>query len=218
MAEHSDLVAKVDRLRKDILWTKCIAGLLLVSLVAVIVGERTKHPEIVEATRFVLKDDAGNVLAKLGSESFGSTCLTLSARAAAAASQLCVADDGGSLLDLHNRKTESRVLLTPGFTGYEPNTSNSSDFGPLMPLFNGGYHPLRPIPAGLVVEENMFRSYLRFNLSDHTEVVIGHGKNQVVVLSENPDKSSITLFSREGKPIWSTRSSTVSRACTLTEN
>lgn len=183
MTENSDLAAQIDTLRKDIFWTKCIAALLILCLVAVVIASRPRQPKIVEGTRLVLKDEAGNVVASLGKEDFGETCLTISAKAHAAVSALCVADDGGSSLDLHDLQTESRVLLTPGFTGHEP---------------------LLQFPAGLLIEKDASKHFVNLRLGDETKMVIGHGSNDSIILSSPPSKPEIALFGEGGKQIWST--------------
>jgi len=183
MDEHSDLAAQIDKLRRDIFWTKCIAGLLILCLVVVVIASRPRHPRIVEATRLVLKDEAGNAVATLGKEGFGETCLTLSGKAHAAVSSFCGADDGGSSLDLHDLQTESRVLLTPGFTGYEP---------------------LMNFPAGLLIEKDADKHYVKLSLGDETKMVIGHGTKDSIILSSPTSKPAISLFSEDGKPLWST--------------
>ncbi|MFI5098581.1 MAG: hypothetical protein ACHQT6_11470 [Candidatus Acidiferrales bacterium] len=185
MAEHSDLAAQVDKLRRDILWTKCIAGLLILCLVAVVIVSRPRHPKIVEATQLILKDEAGNVVASLGKGAFGETCLTLSAKAHAAVSELCVADDGGGFLDLHDLNTESRATLTPGFTMHE---SLATHF-----------------PAGLLIEKDASKHFVNMSLRDETKMVIGHGSNDSIILSSPTNKPAITLFNGDGKQIWSTQ-------------
>ncbi len=184
MTENSDLATKVDRLRRDVFWTKCIAGLLILCLVAVVIATRPKHPKTVEGTKFVIKNDVGNVIATLGKEGFGSTCLTLSAKEHAAVARLCVDDDGGGFLDLHDLHTESRATLTPGFTMYEP---------------------LTRFPAGLLIEKDASKHHVNLSLGDETKMVIGHGSKDSIILSSPANKPAISLFSEDGKPLWSTR-------------
>ena len=56
-----------------------------------------------------------NVAARLGQNGFGDTCVTLMAKEKVAVASMCVQDEEGSSLDLHNLKSESRATLTPGF-------------------------------------------------------------------------------------------------------
>jgi len=198
MLPNTDLTAQVDKLRADIFWTKCIAGLLILSLFAVTVLGWTKRSQVLEATQFVLKDEKGNILARLGPESFGSTCLTFTAKVHSNRSELCVANDGGSWLSLYNTKTGSHVLLTAGRTAYLPSEKGSGNYGPLAALLNDSYSPTGTIPESLLVE-NTDASYLRFEVAGFA---VGHRENSVFLLG-NPDKSLITLFGNEGKAIWS---------------
>jgi len=59
-------------------------------------------------------------VARLGQFDFGDTCLTLTAQQNVSVANLCVQDSEGSRLDLHNLKSDSRAMLTPGFNTYEP--------------------------------------------------------------------------------------------------
>ncbi len=120
MAVQPDLVSQVNKLRKDILWTRCVLGLALLCLAALTVASWRRHPQTVEANEFLLRGHSGNVAARLGQDGFGDTCLTLIAKEKAAVANMCVQDEEGSSLDLHNLKSESRATLTPGFHEYEP--------------------------------------------------------------------------------------------------
>jgi hypothetical protein len=115
-----EMASQIERLRSDIFWTRCILGVAILCLAALNVANFRRHAETIEANEFVLKDRAGNVAARLGKDSLGDTCLTLTAREHAAVASMCVEDDVGSSLDLYNRKPESRAVLTPGFHLSEP--------------------------------------------------------------------------------------------------
>jgi len=95
-------------------------GALLLCFVAVSGAIWTRHPNTIEANQFVVRDRAGNVVAKLGQGSFGETCLTLIANQNVSVASMCVQDREGALLDLHNLKSESRTTMTPGFYTSEP--------------------------------------------------------------------------------------------------
>ena len=120
MDSQSDLLAKIEKLRRDVFWTKCVAAMLFLFLLGGSVANWTRHPRTVEANEFLLKDRAGNVVARLGQYDFGDTCLTLKANQNVSVANLCVQNDEGASLDLHNLKSESRATLTPGFNLYEP--------------------------------------------------------------------------------------------------
>jgi hypothetical protein len=183
MTENSDFAAQVRKLRTDVFLIKCIAGVLILCVAALIVAGQIKHSKVLEATQLVLKDDAGKVIAMLGKGGFGSTCLSLSAKENAAIAELCADGDGGGYLDLHNLRTESRVTLTPGFTMYEP---------------------LAHFPAGLLIEKDSNKHFLNLSLGEETKLVIGHGANDSIIFSSPAIKPAITLFNGDGKEIWST--------------
>jgi hypothetical protein len=117
---QSDLVSQIERLSRDVFWTKSVAALLFLCLAVGNIANWTRHPRTVEANEFLLKDRSGNVVARLGQYDFGITCLTLTANQHVSVADLCVQNDEGTSLDLHNLKSESRATLTPGFNLYEP--------------------------------------------------------------------------------------------------
>ena len=120
MDNQHDLLAKIERLQKDVFWTKCVALVLFLGLAAVSIINWPKHPKTVEANEFQVTDRTGNVVARLGQYGFGETCLTLIANKNVSVANFCVQDDEGATLDLHNLKSESRATLTPGFNLSEP--------------------------------------------------------------------------------------------------
>ena len=120
MDVQPDLISQVNKLRKDIFWTRCVLGLALLCLATRTVANWRRHPRTVEANEFLLRGQSGNIAARLGQEGLGDTCLTLMAKGKIAVASLCVQDEEGSSLDLHNLKSESRATLTPGFYTYEP--------------------------------------------------------------------------------------------------
>jgi hypothetical protein len=115
-----DLIARIERLQRDVFRTKCVAVVLFLCLAAGSIATWERHPKTAEANEFLLKDRAGNVVARLGQDGFGDTCLILSAKQNVSVASLCVQNDEGASLDLHNLKSESRATLTPGFNLYEP--------------------------------------------------------------------------------------------------
>ena len=119
MSNESDLLVRIEELRSDLLWSKRVAVVLLFLLAVACVANWRRHPAIVVASEFLLKDKVGNVVARLGQDA-GDTCLTLRANQNVSIAELCVQNSEGASLDLHNLKSESRALLTPGFTTREP--------------------------------------------------------------------------------------------------
>jgi hypothetical protein len=132
MGVQPDLISQVKKLRKDIFWTRCVLGLALLCFATLTVANWRRHPQTVEANEFLLRGHSGNIAARLGQDGFGDTCLTLMAKEKVAVASMCVQDEEGSSLDLHNLKSESRATLTPGFYVYEPLTK----IGPAL-VING---------------------------------------------------------------------------------
>jgi hypothetical protein len=125
---ESDLKLKVERLQRDLFWSKIVATLLFLCLAAASLANWKIHPKKLVADELVLRDPNGNVSARLGQDYLGGTCLTLSAKKNISVASLCVEDDEGASLDLYNLKSDSPATLTPGFKLHEPNF-------PLAPMF-----------------------------------------------------------------------------------
>ena len=120
MENRVDLLPQIEKLRRDLLWTRYVATALIILFAASSVASWTKHPKTIEANEFLLRNPAGKIVARLGQFDFGDTCLTLTAQQNVSVANLCVQDSEGSRLDLHNLKSDSRAMLTPGFNTYEP--------------------------------------------------------------------------------------------------
>lgn len=120
MDSESLLVAKIERLQRDLFWTKIVSALIFLCLSFGIIANWPRYPKRVIAEEFILQDRSGNILAKLGQYGFGNTCFTLTAKQNVSVTSLCVQDEEGASLDLHNLRNESRVMVTPGFNLYEP--------------------------------------------------------------------------------------------------
>lgn len=184
MDKPLELATEVEKLRKDNMRIKVVGGLLASVLFVLLVAGRFQHPKTVEGTQFLVKDSAGNVVARLGQMNLGVTCLTLTAKGHAADAELCVHDDESSHLALLNHHGDSRVSLSPGFTSYEPMTR---------------------FPAGLYIGEDLGKNFVNLSLGTETKLIIGHASQDSVVVSSASDKSSINLFGSHGKTVWSTR-------------
>lgn len=178
-----DLAALVGKLERDIFWTRCATGILFLCLCAAGFAIWPRRPQAVEANEFLLRDQKGNVLARLGQSVFGDTCLTLTARDNVSVASLCVQNTEGSILDLHNLKSESRAVLTPGFNTFEPMTR---------------------IQPALIINDSMSSHFVHINLGADTAMVLGHGSNDSVRISSPVGEPRITLFGTDQKPVWST--------------
>jgi hypothetical protein len=177
-----DLLPQIEKLRRDILWTRCVAAVLFLCLAVVSVANWTRHPRTVEASEFLLKDRAGNVVARLGQYDFGDTCLTLTAKQHISVANLCVQDGEGSSLDLHNMKSESRATLTPGFNSHEP-------------LFQ--FQP------ALIINDALSSHFVDINVGPETKLVMGHDSKDSVSISSRAGEPNTVLFDVNQKTIWS---------------
>ncbi len=182
MNTQLDLLAQIDKLRRDLFWSKCATAVLFLCLTILVIANWTRHPKTVEASEFLVKDRFGNVVAKLGQSDFGDTCLTLTAKQSVSVASLCVQDEEGSSLDLHNLKSDSRATLTPGFNSNEPN-----------------FH----FQPALVINEGMNSHFVHINLGTETKLTIGAGSKDIVSILSRMGEPKITLFGVNEKPIWS---------------
>ncbi|MGA3178153.1 MAG: hypothetical protein ABSE19_12510 [Candidatus Acidiferrum sp.] len=179
-----ELASKIERLRKQIFWTRCIAGAALLCLAVAVTANWKRTREVVEAKEIILKDGAGNVAARLGQDNLGNTCLTLNAKAHIAVASLCVQDGEGSSLDLHNLKSQSRATLTPGFYLYEP------------------HEHLQP---ALIINESASTNFANLNVGAEVKLTMGHNSKDSVRLSSPAGEPRITPLGANENPVWSTR-------------
>ncbi len=178
-----DIAAKIEKLSRDVLWTRLVAGAALLCLALAIAATWRRHPGTLEANEIVLKDRAGNVTATLGKDKFGDTCLALIAKDQVSVANLCVQDNEGSSLDLHNLKSESRATLTPGFSIHEPDASTE--------------------PA-LLIDGLMDANVAAINVGTETSLTMGHNLKDSIRISSSAGMPKITLFGPNGNRVWST--------------
>ncbi|MGH9747429.1 MAG: hypothetical protein ACRD59_15135 [Candidatus Acidiferrales bacterium] len=133
MENQVDFSGEIEKLRREIYWTRCLSAVAILCIGAVSVANWMRHPKSIAANEFLVTDRSGQIVARLGHDKYNDTCLTLTAKQQVSIASLCVQDDEGSSLDLHNMKTESRVLLTPGFNTIEP----ASQFQPALIISDG---------------------------------------------------------------------------------
>jgi hypothetical protein len=179
-----ELTSKIEALRRDMFWTRCIAGVAFLCLAAAGAVTWTRHPKTLEANEFVVRNLSGDIVARLGQDNLGDTCLTLKAKENVAVASLCVQDKEGSSLDLHNLKSESRAMLTPGFYSYEP------------------FFQFQP---ALVINETMNTNFANLNVGTKTTLTMGHNSKDSVKISSSSEEPRITLFGANENPVWSTR-------------
>jgi hypothetical protein len=181
MSEPIELAVQIASLRRSLFWSKSVVGFLILVLFSLVLGGLTRRPETVEANQILLKDKKGNLIAKLGDEGYGSTCLTLFAQVNGPRSELCV-DRSGSFLVLSG-PNDSRVSLTPGFSTIEPSM---------------------PIAPGLYIGENNGQNFASISIGSETSIAIGHGSMKAIEISSPTGSPAINLFGGDGKKLWST--------------
>jgi hypothetical protein len=122
MANQPDLSREMNKLRNSLRYTQFVVGFLtVVFLTSYVIGRWSKpalvhasQTKVVEANEFLLKDEAGNTIGKLGAQKFGGACLVLDAKENAATAQICAASDGSSELTLSKPSENSSISLTIG--------------------------------------------------------------------------------------------------------
>jgi len=179
-----ELASKIEHLRRQMFWTRCIAGATLLCLAVAATVNWKRHAAIVEANEFLLKDRAGNVAARLGQDNLGNTCLILSAKGHVAVASLCVQDEEGSSLDLHNVKSEARATLTPGFYLWEP------------------HDRVRP---ALIINDSWGTNFAHLNVDREVRLAVGHDSKGSIRISSPAGVPRIVLLDRDEKPVSSTR-------------
>ncbi|MGB2662936.1 MAG: hypothetical protein WAK48_02960 [Candidatus Acidiferrum sp.] len=154
--DQIDLAAQIRKLRMEILVTWWVGGLLIIILAAVLLSGRIKHLNTIEATEFLLKDDAGRPIARLGRQA-GGTCLALIANNSLAEAKLCAFDgsnvNSSSYLLLNDADGVSRASLSAG-----ANTRESQHF----------------VDSGLfILQKYLNEKFLNLSVGNNTELVIG---------------------------------------------
>jgi len=182
MTEHPDLIAQINKLRKDLVLSKCIGAFFIALGVAGGTWISFHKPATLEASRLVLRDDSGKVLATLGREKFGDTCFALHTKSDAGDASLCVDDGGDSALFLGANGGTSRTVLSNEMEGH------AGGGGPSSMLYIG--------------EENG-KNYVNLSLDEGGSLRFGHGVDQSIVVSANKTMPAINLYGSSGKIIWS---------------
>jgi hypothetical protein len=142
---------------------------------------------VVEATEFLLRDEAGNTVGKLGTQRFGGTCLVLNAKENTAIAQLCAASDGSSALTLSKPGEHSSISLTIGNHAAEQGLE------------------LGQVSTGLQIWGEHAKHSLGIYVSgDGTSLLIRQGDNPSISISTSEGQSSIKLYGPNGKSTWST--------------
>jgi hypothetical protein len=142
---------------------------------------RTFGGGVSNASEFVMKDQLGNILAKLSSDGWA-TCLLVTGGAKGAHASLCAGDDAGASLMLDNVRGESRAFLSTGTMLRE---------GP------------GSLPPGLIITHANGRNVVTATVGEESRLIVGHvdGENSVV-LSSDKGKPSIRVSGDGQKPLW----------------
>jgi hypothetical protein len=194
MSKCPDLSTEIRELRKAMLLTQWLGGLLILGLITFIVADRIGHPETVEASQtktvranqFLLTDDVGNVIARLGAQRFDGTCLTLGEKENSGTARLCAREDGSSGLDLSKKGDQASITLSTGNDAAEQGTE------------------LAQINTGLLIRKGGDKDSIDLIVgNDETSFFMGHGGNPSTVISTSQGKSVIDLFGQHGQRIWS---------------
>jgi hypothetical protein len=177
-----DLNIEIAKLHRDIFWTRCATGALFFAIAAFLFAVLWHRPKTVEGNQLVLRDDAGKVFAKVEKSKFGDACLTLASKENGSEAYLCVQDLEGAYLDLHNIKSNSRAMLSPGFY--------MQDVG-------------RTSPALVIDDERNDQSF-HINLQSVSNLEMDRNSKKSIVVSSGSKGAKISLFDESGNQYWST--------------
>lgn len=183
MESQVDLLSQIEKLRRNLFWTKFVGMALFILVAAASVGSWTKHTKTIEANEFLVRSPDGKIVARLGQFDFGDTCLTLTAQQNVSVANLCVQDEEGTSLDLHNLKSESRATLTPGFSSSEP-------------IFH--FQP------GLTINDDK-NNFVHINVGTESKLIMGHDSKNVVSISSRTDGPKIALYGPNEKRLWASQ-------------
>jgi hypothetical protein len=180
MIEEGNLLARIERLERGnrIMKGAFIAMALLAA--ALFLVTRFESGRRLVAEELVITDDAGNVVAKLGS-AHHRTCLELDGSAELTKAALCADKTYGAFLNLTSRDPAGRAYLSAGERVPE-----------------GGYM----VPA-LLVEGEAGKGMLSFHAGTETELVFGRGvEENAVMLSGGRDRPTLKVWGAGGKSLW----------------
>lgn len=173
MGSESDLALRVNRLGARLLRTQ-ISSLVLIGIMAVLLLSRTRAGRAIEATKFVLTDQSGQIFASLSHED-SETCLQLRAQKPSNA-HLCVGDDYGSSLFLSNHEGADRAFLSPGTQDLDP---------------------------GLVISQGDGKNLIAGSLGQSVRFMVGHATEEnSLLLTVEGEHPTVSVLGASRKPIW----------------
>lgn len=182
MENETQLLAKVKRLESLYLRITWVGGLLFVFVAVISLWGRMGSKDSISVREVLIKDEAGRVVAKLGTNDLSGTCLQLKSKEEGSAAELCVGDAATSSLMLSTHRGATRAFLSAGSRLYE----------------NGGV-----LSPGLLIADADGEKLVSATLGAETKLIIGRGtENNSVVIAAPPTKPTIKLLGGEGKPLW----------------
>ena len=176
MNDENALLVRLERLERANRRTWFSALLIFLILVLVLALWRIERKDLLQAKEFILKDESGEVVARLGHKNL-ETCLELTGKRQASAASLCVGNDYGSSLLLTNQHGADRAFLSAG---------------------------LRDLYPGLVIATDDGKRLISASLGTETKLVVGQGteQNSLVVLTTPENKATLRIVGSTGKTLW----------------
>lgn len=180
MDEENRLEARLEKLEKRSTRMNFLVGVLILLIVTFIpISLRTR--DVLKARQFELRDNSGNLLAKLY-HADSQTCLELSGAKRASLALLCVDDEYGSGLDLITDHGTTRAALSASITLRE------------------GPGTLAP---GLTILQQDGKNLFNATVGDETRLFVGHGSGKnSIVLSSSGNSPTVSIVNQNGKDAW----------------
>jgi hypothetical protein len=185
MAEEDQFarIRDIEAAHRRFKWYATVAIVVLAGSI-VIVMLRTQPRKTVEAREFLLKDQSGQVLARLGATGLTGTCLEILGKAKEASATICAGDESGSDLQLTTHRGQSRAYLSAGGKLYEA-------LG-------------QTIAPSLIIADGDGANLLSVAVGPKARFLLGHGSEEnSVVISISQDKPRISISTKAGKVLWS---------------
>jgi hypothetical protein len=180
MIEEADVVTRIARLERENRITKGMVIAALLIAAALFWLARFEAGRRLVVKQLVVMDDAGNVVAQLGS-SHQKVCLQLNGGTDLNKAELCADQKYGASLNLASRNPGGQAHLSAGERVPE-----------------GGY-----MLPGLFIEGETGKGMLSFHAGRETELVIGRGvEDQAITLSEGSERPTINVWGAGGKALW----------------
>src|SRR5450755_748898 len=179
MVDEGDLLKRVARLERENRLMKGAVAVALLLAVALFLVPRFESGRRLVVKELVVTDDAGNVVAQLGS-SHQRTCLHLEGSAESTKADVCSDNKYGAFLKLSNRNPAGIAYLSAGERVPE-----------------GGY-----MVPGLFIEGEAGKGMLSFHAGGENQLVTGRGvENNAIMLSGGADRPTLSVWGADGKAL-----------------